>query len=156
MSKYDALRDYLHRQSGDEVPMTFVQIEKITGVRLPRSASIRAWWSNNPTNSVLTKVWLSAGFKTAKVDMAKRKLVFVRNPKIHGFAEEAEVFESNKPVEPKTGRHPLIGILKGTFTIEPGWDLTKPALDPEELEAWEANLDRTADLIEEGLRKKKP
>jgi hypothetical protein len=41
--------------------------------------------------------------------------------------------------------------MKGTFTIEPGWDLTKPALDEEELEEMEANLERTADLIAEGL-----
>jgi len=50
----------------------------------------------------------------------------------------------------------MIGALKGTFTIEPGWDLNKPALDAEELEAMEANLDRTADLIARGLGDKQP
>jgi hypothetical protein len=42
--------------------------------------------------------------------------------------------------------------MKGTFTIEPGWDLTKPALDAEELAEMEANLERTADLIADGLK----
>src|ERR1700744_5837808 len=29
-------------------------------------------------------------------------------------------------------RHPAFGALKGTFIIEPGWDLARPAMDPEE------------------------
>jgi hypothetical protein len=49
----------------------------------------------------------------------------------------------------------MIGALKGTFTIEPGWDLTKPALDEDELAEWEASLDRKADLIDEMLSKKR-
>ena len=31
MSKYTALGDYLKRQRGDLVPMTFAEIEKVTG-----------------------------------------------------------------------------------------------------------------------------
>jgi hypothetical protein len=64
-------------------------------------------------------------------------------------AESQREFE---PMEKKQGRHPLIGSMKGTFTIEPGWDLTKPALDAEELAEMEANLERTADLIADGLK----
>ena len=45
--------------------------------------------------------------------------------------------------------------MKGTFTIEPGLDLTRPVLDPDELAEWEANLDRTADMIEEGMTGKR-
>ena len=33
MSKYSALGDYLKRQHRDLVPMTFAEIEKITGVQ---------------------------------------------------------------------------------------------------------------------------
>jgi hypothetical protein len=51
-------------------------------------------------------------------------------------------------------KHPMAGALKGTFTIAPGWDLTRPSLDEDELAEMEANLDRTADLIDEGLRRK--
>ena len=83
MSKYSALGDYLRQQRRDVVPMTFAEIEKITGGKLPASARYRAWWSNNDFNSVLTKVWLEAGFKSEQVDMPTRKLVFrrVRKPK---------------------------------------------------------------------------
>jgi hypothetical protein len=52
-------------------------------------------------------------------------------------------------------KHPMAGALKGTFTIAPGWDLTRPSLDDDELAEMEANFDRTADLIEEGLRHRK-
>ena len=156
MSKYDALGTYLRKQLVDHVPMTFAEIEKITGVKLPRSArDHRAWWSNNAENSVATKVWRAAGFRSAQVDMAKRRLVFEREREraAPGMAEEGAVFEGKDGL--KDGRHPMIGALKGTFTIEPGWDLTKPALDEHELAEWEASLDRKADLIDEMLSKKR-
>ena len=79
MSKYSALGDYLKRQSRDAVPMTFGEIEKIIGAKLPASAQKhRPWWSNNADNSVMTKVWLDAGFQSEQVDMEERKLVFRR------------------------------------------------------------------------------
>ncbi len=83
MSKYSALGDYLKRQSRDAVPMTFGEIEKIVGAKLPASAQKhRPWWSNNADNSVMTKVWRDAGFQSEQVDIAARKLVFrrVRRP----------------------------------------------------------------------------
>lgn len=164
--KYDALGQYLKsRASQNEVQLTFAEIEAIIASKLPSSAyDHRPWWSNNPSNNVMTKVWLAAGFETEQVDMAGRKLVFRNAAKIMhtfdekdcesgrpaGMAEDAQEFRAMeaKPL----GRHPAIGALKGTFTIEPGWDLTKPALDPEELAEWEASLDRKADLYEQGLK----
>lgn len=151
MSKYAALGAYLRGQSANEVSMTFAEIERITGTKLPASARFRAWWSNNPLNSVLTKVWLDAGYRSARVDMAKRKLVFERMPRPRGVSEDSKIFGPDKSESAKKGPHPMIGALKGTFTTEPGWDLTKPALLPEELEAMQANLDRKADLITKGL-----
>jgi hypothetical protein len=154
MSKYDALGDYLRKQTAREVRMTFAEIEKVVGHKLPRSAyAHRPWWSNNESNSVITKVWLNAGFRSARVDMEKRRLVFERAA--HGVAEESEMYEHDGSAAAKLEHHPLIGSMKGTFTIEPGWDLTKPALDPEELDLWEANLDRMADELEQALSRKK-
>ncbi|HEY0282770.1 MAG TPA: hypothetical protein VGC27_09115 [Rhizomicrobium sp.] len=155
MSKYDGLGDHLRKQTFAEIPMTFADIEKVTGTKLPPKAQHhRAWWSNNPSNNVMTKVWLNAGYETAQVDMAARKLLFKRmkktTPPPGGMAEGAREF---KPAEggKKPRRSPLFGALKGTFTIAPGWDLTQPALDPDELAEWEASLDRKADLYEKGL-----
>jgi hypothetical protein len=127
MSKYAALGDFLKHQRRDLVPMTFREIEKITGSKLPASSRYRAWWSNNDFNSVLTKVWLNAGFKSEQVDMKARKLVFrrVRKP-----AATAARWGGEKPF------HPLYGYMKGLVRIMPGTDLTQPA-DPE----WAARLD---------------
>jgi len=161
MGKYDALGAYLRQQFGDEVPMSFAEIERLIGFALPPSAyRHRPWWSNNASNSVMTKVWLDAGFRTAQVDMEAKTLVFKRGGTRFkpptGMDEGNRMFkpmQSNAGEEKKSRRSPLFGALKGTFTIEPGWDLTRPSLDPEELAEMEANLDRTADLIEEGLRR---
>ncbi len=129
MSKYAALGEYLKRQRGDRVPMTFAEIERVTKTKLPASAhKHRPWWSNNPDNSVMTKVWLDAGFESEQVDMPARKLVFrrVRKPKTAGEALSA----AEKPF------HPAYGAMKGLIRVMPGTDLTQPA-DPE----WADRLD---------------
>jgi hypothetical protein len=128
VAKYEALGDYLKRQSRDRVPMTFAEIEKVTGTKLPPSAhKHRPWWSNNPNNSVMTKVWLNAGFESEQVDMTSRKLVFrrIRQPK-------------ERLVQPgdENPFHPAYGFMKGLIRVMPGTDLTQPA-DPE----WAARLD---------------
>jgi hypothetical protein len=122
MGKYEPLTDFLQKQPGGEVRMSFAQIERVVGFKLPPVAQRhRAWWSNSPTNNVMTRAWLDAGFRSEQVDMTARKLVFRREKQAD--APEAESAE-------KSGRHPLIGWMKGTVTIPEGVDLTEPA-DPE-------------------------
>ena len=138
MSKYDGLGTHLRRQTGLDVPMTFSEIEAVTGTKLPPKAQhSRAWWSNNASNNVMTRIWLDAGFESAQVDMKGRKLVFRR---------VALEDTGGK----KQNRHPALGAMKGTVTIDPSWDLTKPTMDDEEIAEMEANLDRTADMIDAG------
>lgn len=123
MSKYSPLADYLKRQDRERVPITFAEIERITGTKLPASAlKHRPWWSNNPRNSVMTKVWLDAGFESEQVDMESRKLVFRRVRKLNtrGAGDEG----GEKPF------HPAWGAMKGLIRIMPGVDITQPA-DPE-------------------------
>jgi hypothetical protein len=127
MSKYEPLGEYLKKQDKERVPMTFSEIERVTGVKLPASAiKHRPWWSNNPDNSVMTKIWLDAGYESEQVDMAGRKLVFRR---VRGPAAA--------PVSRRSGHHPAYGALKGLMRITPGTDLTQPA-DPE----WADRLDQ--------------
>ena len=131
MSKYSALGDYLKRQPVDIVPVTFAEIEKIIGAKLPPSAhKHRPWWSNNPKNSVLTKVWLEAGFQSEQVNISGRKLVFRRIHKPKTLRIEARL-ASEKPF------HPAYGAMKGLIRIMPGTDLTQPA-DPKWADRLEA------------------
>jgi hypothetical protein len=150
MAVYDPLGQYLAKNAALYIPMTFQDVEAVLGRKLPASAyRHRPWWANEARGHAHAKAWLETGYETQQVDMAGQKLVFARAAAPRGVAESHRAFA---PLEKKQGRHPLIGSMKGTFTIEPGWDLTKPALDPEDLAEMEANLDRTADLIADGLK----
>jgi hypothetical protein len=126
MSKYDPLGDYLRKQQSSRIPMTFAEIERLIRAKLPNSQRYPAWWSNNPFNNVMTKVWLEAGFMTENVDVEGRKLVFRR-------AKRSPSSNKQPPPSSDSGgssAHPLIGWMKGTVRIAPGVDLTQPA-DPD-------------------------
>jgi hypothetical protein len=126
MGKYDSLGAFLRSQKNASVRLTFSEVERIIGHRLPRSSRYPAWWSNNPSNNVMTKVWLEAGFKTEQVDIEARKLIFRRKG-------EDRTLGAQNPKSARSGTakdHPLYGALKGTVRIMPGTDLTEPA-DPD-------------------------
>jgi hypothetical protein len=159
MGKYDRLGDYLREQGRNQIPLTFAEVERIVGTELPKSQQHQAWWSNSTSNNVMTKVWLDAGYETAQVDVVGQKLVFRRvdgtSSYREGMSEGAREFKSAEDESvKKTGRHPLIGSMKDTFWIDPDWDLTQPTMSQEELDEMDANLDRTADLIEAGMSRK--
>src|SRR5579863_1697969 len=136
MAIYEPLGRHLRQSTAARVPMTFRDVEKIIGRKLPASAyRHRPWWANEERGHSHAKAWLGAGYRTEQVDMAAAKLVFVRRNSPRGMAEPRHEFVS---ADGKMERHPMIGAMKGTFTIEAGWDLTKPALDPEELKEWDA------------------
>jgi hypothetical protein len=123
MSKYERLGEFLKSQRTKEVPMTFAEIERVIGSKLPpNSPQYPAWWSNNPTNNVMTKVWLAAGFRTEQVDTKARKVVFRR---VDLTSAEPPSLRAKK-----VGRHPLFGARKGLAHIPPGVDSTEPA-DPD-------------------------
>lgn len=124
MGKYEPLGVFLRKQRTREVALTFGEIEKITGVKLPPKAQHhRAWWSNNPSNNVMTKVWLGAGYESTQVDLRARKLVFRR------VTESGS--PNTAPQQPQKGeRHPLFGALREVTIVPPGVDLTEPA-DPD-------------------------
>lgn len=123
MGKYEPLSEFLRRQTSDEVQMTFAQIERVLGTKLPPKAQHqRAWWSNNPNNNVMTQAWLDAGFRSEQVDVEGRKVVFRKSLRQKQKASP----ESKSNVA--SGRHPLFGWMKGTVTIAPGVDLTQPAM----------------------------
>jgi hypothetical protein len=151
MGVYDPLRAYLSRHGGNLIPMSFAQVEAAAGHKLPRSAyTHRPWWANEERGHSHAKAWLSAGYETEQVDMQGKKLVFRRvsagTPS--GMSETPRGFAQ---AEKKLGRHPAIGAMKGTFWIEPGYDLTRPMYTDEEWQEIEEEMAKDWDKIEQGM-----
>jgi hypothetical protein len=132
MGKYAPIRFFLEKRGTEVVPMTFAEIERVLGFRLPHSKNYPAWWSNNPTNNVMTNEWLAAGYKTEQVDIENGRLVFRKS--VENVSAKSEKAAGD---EKRRRRHPAFGALKDVTWIAPDVDLTAPA-DP----GW-------ADLIED-------
>lgn len=155
MALYDPLGQYLKKNTAKQIAMTFRDVESVIGRKLPMSAyRHRPWWANEERGHSHAKAWLQAGYETEQVDMTAKTLVFrrVKDGAPTKAPRRSTKGESRAPT--RQGKHPLIGSLKGTFTIEPGWDLTKPAIESNESEAIEVNLERTSALIQTGLSDK--
>ena len=80
MSKYEPLNRFLSAQAAGEVPLSFAEVERTLGFRLPKSARQYApWWANEVEGGhVQARAWLGAGWKTSRVDLAGERVVFVR------------------------------------------------------------------------------
>lgn len=135
MGKYEPLSQYLRKSGLNHVRMRFDEIEKVLGFPLPPSSRRhRAWWSNNPSNNVMTHAWIDAGYRTEDVDLEQRRLVFRRVALAErGFAEESAPIGLSGPraVEKPAGdMMKLYGSLRGTVRYLGEIDLTQPA-DPE-------------------------
>lgn len=79
--KYAPLYRHLLRFRGDEWRVTFNELEQVLGFELPSSARIhRPWWANQGERGGHSHAlaWEMAGWRTAQVDMADERLVFVR------------------------------------------------------------------------------
>jgi hypothetical protein len=151
--KYAALKSFLAAQGRPRIELSFAEIVRRAGVRLPASAYAHsAWWANDSKSHVQAKAWLEAGYKTENVDLTAQRVAFVQVER-RGVQEMQKTYE-HQPGAPMR-KHPAAGALKGTFTISPDWDVTKPALDEDELAEWEAGIDRMADQVEKGLRGKR-
>ncbi len=127
MSKYDPLKTYLERKGEAQIPMSFSEVEKVIGVSLPPSARMhRPWWSNNPSNSVITYAWLAAGYKTRAVNMEAEELIFERVDNLPSEPQVPASRSGNKSM-PAKGEHPLLGSLQGSVTFTGTFDITLPA-----------------------------
>jgi hypothetical protein len=112
MSKYEPLPQFLASVGGTAHRISFAEIERILGFKLPKSAyQHEAWWSNNATGHSHARAWLQSGWRTEAVDLAARKVTFLRQ---HGAAAL---------------RPDPWGCMAGTITIMPDTDLTAPTGD---------------------------
>jgi hypothetical protein len=122
MGKYDPLKRFLAASGAKEVPLTFAEIEQILGTSLPESRQYPAWWSNNPSNNTMTRVWLAAGYRTERVDIAGQRVVFRRAG--GAAAARREEPSQSRRVADVVAR--LQDRLAGTVRLAPGVDLTEP------------------------------
>lgn len=85
MGKYTGLEQFLKKQPGSSVTLSFTDVERtISPEILPRSArkdksglySLR-WWDNVP-GSAETDAWLNAGFQVVMLDIENEKVKFMR------------------------------------------------------------------------------
>ena len=113
MSKYENLLQFLASAQTSTKRLTFAEIERILGFKLPKSAyEHQEWWSNNATGHSHARAWLEAGWRKQQLDLAARKVTFARS--------------NEAPLPSK--RDPW-GCMAGTVTIMPGVDLTAPTGD---------------------------
>lgn len=77
--KYRALSQYLLDTRQNEVVLTYNEIEKILGFKLPSSAfnHPHQFWANTYTHSFATS-WLVIGFKT-KLDNETNQVTFIKD-----------------------------------------------------------------------------
>lgn len=114
MSKYEPLPQFLRRLRAPLQRLSFREIERILGFKLPPSAyEYEAWWSNNASGHSHARAWLDAGWQTEEVDLTDRQVTFRRS-----------VPSTAAPAEKK--RDPW-GCMAGTVRILPGADLTAPS-----------------------------
>ena len=77
MGKYDKLTEWLQNST---IVLTFAEVEKIIGDKLPDAASkYRPWWGNERgKDSRQCASWLDAGWEVGKVDLKARMVLFRR------------------------------------------------------------------------------
>jgi hypothetical protein len=111
MSKYESLPQFLSSAHGSIKRLSFAEIERILGFKLPKSAyEHEAWWSNNATGHSHARAWIVAGWRTQELDLHGRSVTFRRSG----------------PVNPPTREGDPWGCMAGTVTVMPGVDLTAP------------------------------
>lgn len=116
MSKYEALPQFLAGNDRSIHRMSFREIEKVLGFKLPKSAyEHEAWWSNNETGHSHARAWLKFGWRTEAVDLAGRKVTFRRSA------------QSSRRTPRTAPKQDPWGCMAGTVTILPGTDLTAPS-----------------------------
>ena len=80
--KYTALENYLRDLPPDqtEVILSFEQIERIIGAKLPPSAyEYQQWWDHEKEgNHVNARAWTNAGWKVQSVDFNRKQARLVR------------------------------------------------------------------------------
>ena len=78
---YERLGAWLAAQSGERIALTFAEVERILGHRLPPSAwTMSTWWRHAEQRQQLAgRAWLAAGWRLAAVDRRGATVTYVRH-----------------------------------------------------------------------------
>jgi hypothetical protein len=94
---YSQLSRHLARQTTSEVPVSFEEVERVIGRPLPESAvKHQAWWANTRSHSH-AHAWLDAGWRTARLNLAGKRVTFVRDP---GASSAPRLFPATRQSAP--------------------------------------------------------
>ena len=78
--KYEPLKTYLSSLSEPVTVLTYDEIERLLGQKLPNTAysdAWRQWWANTETHSQAL-AWLRAGWRVTRPDLANKRVEFRR------------------------------------------------------------------------------
>lgn len=80
MAKYDPLKNHLRSQNKPVIQMSFCEIEKILGAKLPPSARTHPeWWANGVSLPLVQqKAWRDAGYSVESLSLNRETLAFIR------------------------------------------------------------------------------
>lgn len=126
------LKSFLEASATDRVALSFRQLELLSGGPLPaRLENAEGWTAPTTGGDDLMAAVAQAGFVAAEVDTEERMVVMQRSASLSEDNLEAA---SDIPIHDERGRrrrrHPAFGALKGFISVEPGYDLTQPVIDP--------------------------
>ena len=119
MAKYQPLSDYLRQQDRRiEHGLTFAEIERVVGFRLPSSAcKYQAWWANQRNGRhVQANAWLDEAWHTQDLDLKGQQVSFravdlPRSPKAaahsNGKIRPLTIAEARQAVALHSGVHPM-------------------------------------------------
>ncbi len=90
-SKYHPLYTHLQQTTGDELQMTFAEIEQLLQIDLPPTARTqRAWWSNRGTGAVQAQAWMGAGYHTIDIDLTKEQVIFRKPGLVYNVTKDGD------------------------------------------------------------------
>ncbi len=97
LGKYEPLHDHLAKcGAGDQVRLSFGEIEELVGSLPPGARRLRQWWTND--SRIQAQAWRAAGWRVLLVDMGAEQVLFERYP---GGEPEASASSYRAPA-----RHP--------------------------------------------------